>query len=71
VLFAEDRRTMLQCLSRLPKTQATVIVLHYLQNMPLRDVAEILAVTPSRVSQLHHQALDRLKQSWQKTCAFS
>jgi RNA polymerase sigma factor for flagellar operon FliA len=71
VLFAEDRRIMLQCLSRLPKTQATVIVLHYLQNVPLRDVAKLLAVTPSRVSQLHHQALDRLKQAWQRTCASS
>src|SRR5471030_2440407 len=71
VLFAEDRRTMLQCLGRLPKTQATVIVLHYLQNVPLRDVAEILAVTPSRVSQLHHQALARLKQAWQKTSTLS
>lgn len=71
VLFAEDRRTMLQCLGRLPKTQATVIVLHYLQNVPLRDVAEILAVTPSRVSQLHHQALSRLRQAWQRICAFA
>lgn len=69
VLFAEDRRTMLQCLARLPKTQATVIILHYLQNVPLREVAEILGVTPSRVSQLHHQALDRLKQSWERTYA--
>jgi RNA polymerase sigma factor for flagellar operon FliA len=71
VLCAEDRRTMLQCLGRLPKTQATVIVLHYLQNVPLRDVAEILAVTPSRVSQLHHQALARLKQAWHRSHAFA
>ena len=71
VLCAEDRRTMLQCLGRLPKTQATVIVLHYLQNVPLRDVAEILAVTPSRVSQLHHQALARLKQAWHRSHAFT
>ena len=71
VLCAEDRRTMLQCLGRLPKTQATVIVLHYLQSVPLRDVAEILAVTPSRVSQLHHQALARLKQAWHRSHAFA
>ena len=69
VLSAEDRRTMLQCLGCLPKTQATVIVLHYLQSVPLRDVAAILAVTPSRVSQLHHQALGRLKQAWQRSHA--
>lgn len=62
-LSAEDHRAVLRCLSSLPKTQSTVIVLHYLQSVPLRDVAKILAVTPSRVSQLHHQALARLKQA--------
>jgi RNA polymerase sigma factor for flagellar operon FliA len=68
VLSAEDRRTMQQCLGCLPKTQSTVIVLHYLQNVPLREVARILFVTPSRVSQLHHQALARLKQAWRRSC---
>jgi RNA polymerase sigma factor for flagellar operon FliA len=62
----EDRRTLLKCLGHLPKSQATVIVLHYLQNVPLRDVADLLKVTPSRVSQLHHQALARLRQSWKR-----
>ncbi len=66
MLSAEDRRTMLQCLDCLPKTQLTVIVLHYLQNVPLREVAKILAVTPSRISQVHHQALARLKQAWNR-----
>jgi len=69
VLSAEDRRSVLRSLSSLPKTQATVIVLHYLQNVPLRQVAKILDVTPSRVSQLHHQALARLKQVWQRSHA--
>lgn len=67
VITTEDRRTLLQCLSKLPKTQATVVVLHYLQNVPLRTVAKMLDVTPSRVSQLHHQALDRLKQAWTRS----
>jgi len=69
VLSAEDRRTVLRCLSGLPKTQATVIVLHYLQSVPLREVAEMLDVTPSRVSQLHHQALARLKLAWHRSHA--
>jgi RNA polymerase sigma factor (sigma-70 family) len=60
----EDKRAVLRFVGKLPKTQATVIVLHYLQNVPLREVAHLLAVTPSRVSQLHHQALARLKQAW-------
>ena len=63
----EDRRTLMKCLAGLPKSQSTVIVLHYLQNVPLRDVADLLKVTPSRVSQLHHQALGRLRQCWKRT----
>lgn len=63
LLSAENRRMVLLGLRRLPKSQATVIVLHYLQSVPLRDVAKILNVTPSRVSQIHHQALDRLQQT--------
>jgi RNA polymerase sigma factor for flagellar operon FliA len=69
VLSSEDRRTIHQCLGSLPKTQSTVIALHYLQNVPLREVARILAVTPSRVSQLHHQALVRLRHAWHRSHA--
>ena len=36
LLSSEDRRAMLYCVGCLPKAQATVIVLHYLQNVPLR-----------------------------------
>jgi len=62
-LAVEERLAVIHSISSLPKTQQTVIALHYLQHVPLRDVARILAVTPSRVSQLHHQALARLKQA--------
>ncbi len=61
MLTTEGRDELLQCLNKLPKSQVTVIVLHYLKDIPLRDIAAMLAVTPSRVSQLHHQALSRLK----------
>ena len=63
----EDREAMLACIGALTKSQATVIVLHYLKELPLRDVAEHLRVTPSRVSQIHHQALGRLRQSWERS----
>lgn len=62
-LTEENRRELVQCIGLLPKTQETVIVLHYLQGVPLRDIADMLEVTPSRISQLHHQALARLRQS--------
>jgi RNA polymerase sigma factor for flagellar operon FliA len=64
VLSAENRRILRKCIGRLPKAEATVVVLHYLQNVPLCHIAAILAVTPSRVSQLHGQALGHLRQGW-------
>jgi len=66
LLSAENRGSLVRCIGSLPKTQATVIVLHYLQNVPLRDIADTLHVTPSRISQLHHQALDRLRVFWRR-----
>jgi RNA polymerase sigma factor for flagellar operon FliA len=63
VLDAEHRRQLMECLKKLPRPQVTVIVLHYLREIPLRDIAAMLSVTPSRVSQLHHQALARLRLS--------
>ncbi len=66
LLSAEERRQLKECLRKLPKTQVTVITLHYLKEVPLRDIAAMLCVTPSRVSQLHHQALGRLRQSLQR-----
>jgi len=64
MLNAESLQLLRQCLRKLPKTQVTVITLHYLKGVPLREIAEMLSVTPSRVSQLHHQALGRLRQSF-------
>jgi RNA polymerase sigma factor for flagellar operon FliA len=69
MLFEEARTVVRKCLRCLPKTQAHVIVLHYMQNVPLREVARLLAVTPSRVSQLHHEALARLKQACERVGA--
>jgi RNA polymerase sigma factor for flagellar operon FliA len=66
LLTAEGRLELRQCLKKLPKTQATVVVLHYLQGVPLREIAAMLDVTPSRVSQLHHQALARLRVALQR-----
>jgi len=64
LLIAENRQLIHQCLRLLPKTEATILDLHYFQGFPLRDLAAVLAVSPSRISQLHHQALGRLRQTW-------
>jgi len=67
LLTTEERHELVRCLNKLPKSQLTIIVLHYLKEVPLREIAAMLAVTPSRVSQLHHQALSRLRLLLQRT----
>jgi RNA polymerase sigma factor for flagellar operon FliA len=64
LFLAEDGRLAHRHLRNLPKTQAMVIQLHYFQGIPLREVAKLLVVTPSRISQLHRQALGRLRQAY-------
>ena len=64
-LSAEDHRTLSTCIRKLPRNEATIIILHYLKDIPLQDIARQIGVHPSRISQLHHQALARLKKSWQ------
>ncbi len=66
MLLAENQGVIRKCVNSLPEPLSTVIVLHYLQSTPLRDVAARLKISPSRVSQLHHQALPRIRQLWEQ-----
>jgi RNA polymerase sigma factor for flagellar operon FliA len=43
-----------------PREQA-VVRMHYLQGMTYEDIAATLRITKGRVSQLHQQALERLR----------
>jgi len=52
---------MLENINELPERQKLVLSLYYYEELNLREIGKILAVTESRVSQLHSQALDRLK----------
>ena len=44
----------------LPDQDKTVITLYYGEGLLLREIAEVLGVTESRVSQIHSRALYRL-----------
>jgi RNA polymerase sigma factor for flagellar operon FliA len=50
-----------QEIERLPGPQGIVIRQHYLNGLAFAQVAELLGVSRSRVSQLHHAALTRLR----------
>lgn len=59
---AETRRRMLEALNKLPERDALILTLYYFESVPLTDIATVLGVTESRVSQLHMRALGRLRE---------
>jgi len=61
VLERERVAILAQAVDRLPDKERTVIALYYHQDITMREVGEVLDVTESRVSQLHSQALLRLR----------
>jgi RNA polymerase sigma factor for flagellar operon FliA len=57
----EDVRILRDAIARLPEKERTVMALHYYEGLNQRQIAEVMHVTDSRVSQIRHQALKRLR----------
>jgi len=57
----EDYRLLTDAVAALPERERRVVLLHYYRGMRLREIAELLSLSDSRVGQLRRQALDRLK----------
>jgi RNA polymerase sigma factor for flagellar operon FliA len=52
---------VIQCLQLLPEREGRLLRGHYLNGEPLETIAAQFAVTKGRVSQLHRQAIERLR----------
>ena len=52
---------IIDAIKELPERQRIVLSLYYYEEFNLRKIGQILKVTESRVSQLHTQAIERLK----------
>jgi RNA polymerase sigma factor for flagellar operon FliA len=62
------KKSLSVCISTLPEREALVLSLYYDEELNLREIGQVLDVSESRVSQIHSQAMHRLKgrmQSWQ------
>lgn len=59
---AETRRRMMEALNKLRERDALILTLYYFESVPLTEIAKVLGVTESRVSQLHMRALDHLRE---------
>ncbi len=62
------KKNLAECISSLPEREALVLSLYYDEELNLREIGQVLDVSESRVSQIHSQAMHKLKarmQSWQ------
>ncbi len=55
------KKIVTKAIEDLPERQRLVLSLYYYEDMNLKEIGKILRVTESRVSQLHAQAISRLR----------
>ena len=53
----EEKEVLELAITELPSKEKLVITLYYYEDMLLREIAEVMNLSESRVSQLHHRAL--------------
>ena len=58
---AELKDQLAAAIQDLPEKQRMVLSLYYYEDLNLKEIGEVLEVTESRVSQLHTQAVLRLR----------
>ncbi len=61
VNLASLKRMIAEAIKELPEKQRLVLSLYYYEDLNLKEIGKVLDVTESRVSQLHTQAVLRLK----------
>jgi RNA polymerase sigma factor for flagellar operon FliA len=50
-----------ECIEALPEKERIVVTLYYYEELNLKEIGEVLSLTESRISQLHSQAILRLR----------
>jgi RNA polymerase sigma factor for flagellar operon FliA len=63
----QARRQLIEGIKLLPERQRLVLWLYYYEELPLRDIADMLHVTPSRVCQIRSEAVNRLRQEIERS----
>ena len=58
---AELRRILAQAIARMPAIERTVLGLYFQEELTLREIASVIQLHESRVSQLKTQAIARLR----------
>jgi RNA polymerase sigma factor for flagellar operon FliA len=61
--WLETKELLVTSIQELSQQEQSVITLYYAEELMLKDIAEVLGVTESRVSQIHTRALYRLNRA--------
>ncbi|WNL42162.1 RNA polymerase sigma factor FliA [Halomonas sp. PAMB 3264] len=61
LLDGQQRDTLIAAIEALPEREKLLMALYYQEELNLKEVGAVLGVTESRVSQLHSQAISRLR----------
>ena len=68
-----ERKQLLQSLTRavklLPERELLIVSLYYKEEMTMREIAQVLDISESRVCQLHSRALSRMRAHLMRDCA--
>ncbi len=69
-LLEEDkRRFVVKAIERLPEKERLVMSLYYDEELNLKEIGAVLGVSESRISQIHGQALARIRASFEEATA--
>lgn len=63
----ELHRLLVQAVDRLPYAERTILSLYYLEELTLREIAKVMSMHESRVSQLKTQGVARLRNHLDRT----
>ena len=55
------KESLAKAIERLTEKERTVVSLFYFEELSLSEIAEVMCLSPSRISQLHSKAILRLK----------
>ncbi len=61
VCAVERVRLLALCLVALPRRERTIVLMHYVDEVPLKGIATTLGVTVQTVSRLHQRSLRALR----------
>lgn len=60
------KESLIKGLEKLTEKERTVVSLLYYEDLSLSEIAEVMSLSPSRISQLHSKAILRLRGTLEK-----